>query len=137
MGSWMKRIQLLLLVFPPRASSQLFLPPSSNLLPVIEPLSDPFVDVFEFGGVDQDHVDQDHIDQDHVDQGLLGDEQSITFPTTSLNGYRCANVIFLFTVCIKTRSVMGIINSSPNLTLLSRALALTALTTNLAEVHCT
>ena len=31
---------------------------------------------------------------------------------------------------------MGIINSSPNLTLLSRALALTALTTNLAEVHC-
>ena len=99
MGSWMKRIQLLLLVFPPRASSQLFLPPSSNLLPVIEPLSDPFVDVFEFGGVDQDHVDQDHVDQDHVDQdhvdqGLLRDEQSITFPTTSLDGYRCANIIF-------------------------------------------
>ena len=94
MGSWIKRIQLLLLVFPPRASSQLFLPPSSNLLPVIEPLSDPFVDVFEFGGVDQDHIDQDHVDQDHVDQGLLGDEQSITFPTTSLDGYRCANVIF-------------------------------------------
>ena len=84
MGSWMKRIKLLLLVFPPRASSQLFLPPSSNLLPVIEPLSDPFVDVFEFGGVDQDHhdvdqdhvdqdhFDQDHLDQDHVDKGLLG-----------------------------------------------------------------
>ena len=32
---------------------------------------------------------------------------------------------------------MEIINSSPNLTLLSRALALTALTTNLAEVHST
>ena len=106
MGSWMKRIKLLLLVFPPRASSQLFLPPSSNLLPVIEPLSNPFVDVFEFGGVDQDHhdvdqdhvdqdhVDQDHVDQNHVDQGLLGDEQSITFPTTSLDGYRCAHVIF-------------------------------------------
>ena len=106
MGSWMKRIQLLVLVFPPRASSQLFLPPSSNLLPVIEPLSDPFVDVFEFGGVDQDqdHVDQDHIDQDHVDQGLLGDEQSITFPTTSLNGYRCANVIF-FVYCMHQNQI--------------------------------
>ena len=124
MGSWMKRIQLLVLVFPPRASSQLFLPPSSNLLPVIEPLSDPFVDVFEFGGVDQDHVDQDHVDQDHVDQdhvdqdhvdqdhvdqdhvdqGLLRDEQSITFPTTSLDGYRCANIIF-FVYCIHQNQI--------------------------------
>ena len=157
MGSWMKRIKLLLLVFPPRASSQLFLPPSSNLLPVIEPLSDPFVDVFEFGGVDQDHVDQDqvdqdhvdqdhvdqvhvdqdHVDQDHVDKGLLGDEPSISFPTTTLNEYRCVPDQFCFTFLNKTRSVMGTINSSPNLTLLSRALALTALTPNLTEVHCT
>ena len=110
MGSWMKGIQLLVVVFPPRALSQLFLPPSSNLLPVIEPLSDPFVDVFEFGGVDQDHLDQDYVDQDHhdvdqdhVDQGLLGDEQSITFPTMSLDGYRCANIIFF---CLPTHSVL-------------------------------
>ena len=144
MGSWMKRIQLLLLLFPPRASSRLFLPPSSNLLPGIEPLNDPFVDVFEFGGVDQDnvdqdhvdqdHVDEDHVDQDHVDQGLLGDEQSITSPTMTLDGYRCLPDQFCFTLFNKTRSVMGIINSSPNLSLLSRALALTAITTNLNEV---
>ena len=82
MGSWMKRIQLLLFLFPLRASSQLFLPPSSNLLPVIEPLSDPFVDVFEFGGVDQDHVDQDHVDKDYVDQDHVDQDPGVSILTS-------------------------------------------------------
>ena len=69
-------------VFPARVSSQLFLPPSSNFLPVIEPLSDPFVDVFEFGGVDQDHVDQDHVDKDYVDQDHVDQDPGVSILTS-------------------------------------------------------
>ena len=60
----------------------------------------------------------------------------VTWQHISLDGYRCLPDQFCFTLFNKTRSVMGIINSSPNLSLLSRALALTAITTNLNKVYC-
>ena len=49
---------LVILLNMPSFPSQLFLPPSLNSLPVIEPLSDPFIDEFEFGGVDQESEDE-------------------------------------------------------------------------------
>ena len=54
--------------------AQLFLPPSLNVLPGIEPLSDPFVDKFEFGGVDQEPEDEEIIPypaETLVDQRLV------------------------------------------------------------------
>ena len=45
--------------------SQLFLPPPVDLAPVIEPLSDPFVDEFEFGGIHQ--VEPSHLSETYVD----------------------------------------------------------------------
>ena len=49
---------LVVLLNIPSSPAQLFLPPSLNVLPEIEPLSDPFVDEFEFGGVDQESKDE-------------------------------------------------------------------------------
>ena len=52
-------IQLLVILLTTSSfQAQLFLPPSINNLPAIEPLSDPFIDEFEFGGVDQESEDE-------------------------------------------------------------------------------
>ena len=49
------QIQLLVVLMKiPSFPAQLFLPPS-----VIEPLNDPFIDEFEFGGVDQESEDEE------------------------------------------------------------------------------
>ena len=55
--AWPIQILVILLKMP-SFPAQLFLPPSVNNLPAIEPLSDPFIDEFEFGGVDQEPEDE-------------------------------------------------------------------------------
>ena len=71
--AWQTQFLVVLLNIP-SFPSQLFLPPSLNVLPEIEPLSDPFVDEFEFGGVDQEPEDEEIIPypaETLVDQRLV------------------------------------------------------------------
>ena len=74
---------LVILLKIPSFPAQLVLPPSVNNLPVIEPLSDPFVDEFEFGGVDQEPED----------------EASIPYPAETFEDHRLvSSLLFLHSV---------------------------------------
>ena len=55
--AWQIQLSAILLNIP-SFLAQLFLPPTVNNLPVIQPVSDPFIDEFEFGGVDQESEDE-------------------------------------------------------------------------------
>ena len=94
--AWQTQFLVVLLNIP-SFPSQLFLPPSLNVLPEIEPLSDPFVDEFEFGGVGQESEDEASIPypaETIVDQRLVSTPLNPLEPLEYMSASNLLHLVF-------------------------------------------